>query len=189
MDHSISVEQRASTTSIVLYSPARAVASSFTRVLGMLGFPHHMERAHDYPPAQTFATTTDESQTEDDEQETLTAVVPTLAPTLTPPRERERSLSPTLPWTEDDDLLLAGANNEEVFKEDVAKLVQWAKGMPSGHTPRQLRVILISEKRTCRRLHDCRIAADKEKAQNIIAAAMKRCGMQSTRAPPTAPPG
>eukprot|EP00971_Amphidinium_carterae_P332426 6466583-Amphidinium_carterae.1 len=53
--------------------------------------------------------------------------------------------------------------------------------MESGHTPKQLRVILASEAKTCRRLHQCRTSSERDKAQAIIAAAMKRCGMTALK--------
>eukprot|EP00971_Amphidinium_carterae_P098100 1940755-Amphidinium_carterae.1 len=190
--HRIQSEGDGLVRSLVLYSPAREVAPELRQLLADIAFPAERQM-EDFPNAQLYETVDDsEISTDSDQEETshssdqhldsssaTDATTTTSAPASSATSHLQPALSPTLPWLSQTDDLLAGAadSNNSNNSDDVSKLVQWAKGLASAHTPKQLRVIVASEQRTARRLQDCRCASDRTKAQDIIMAAMKRCGM------------
>eukprot|EP00971_Amphidinium_carterae_P166858 3306531-Amphidinium_carterae.1 len=192
--HSAVVEAAQPVISLVLYSPARWVSLHWVQELLTLGFPATKPLPRYIPAAQPFEIAdddTDDATDEEDQPSATTAYTNTedaCLPLSTlmldmernhepPPLARTPSpISPTLPWHDGEDELLAGASDSPT-SEDTSKLTQWTKGMKSGHSPKQLRVILSAEQRTCRRLHECHTNGERSKAESIILAAMKRCGM------------
>eukprot|EP00971_Amphidinium_carterae_P066386 1314701-Amphidinium_carterae.1 len=87
---------------------------------------------------------------------------------------REVQLSPTIPWRFLD-IFDAGAGEEvKAERDELSRLIQWTKGFGSGHSAKQLRMILL-----WKRLVACKNEGDRSKAEILIAAAMERCGMKA----------
>eukprot|EP00971_Amphidinium_carterae_P208097 4129199-Amphidinium_carterae.1 len=94
---------------------------------------------------------------------------------------KEVELSPTLVWESPE--FDAGAGDEvKADRDEMSRLIQWTKGLPCGHSAKQLRLILMGEKKTLKKLTACKGENDRAKADVLIRAAMARCGMKAVSA-------
>eukprot|EP00971_Amphidinium_carterae_P324689 6452911-Amphidinium_carterae.1 len=193
--HRVNVTGGRYARSIVMYSPARLVPQGHFEGLIDLGFPIGADGGV-YPFAEPFdvtgisppakrATGTDECCSERGKQARVAeGAFECDGDSSTVDygygnHVRDVQLSPTIPWRTPD-IFEAGAGDEvKAERDELSRLIQWTKGFGSGHTAKQLRMILLAEKKTWKRLVTCKQDNDKSKAEILIAAAMKRCGMKA----------
>eukprot|EP00971_Amphidinium_carterae_P156658 3105276-Amphidinium_carterae.4 len=189
--HRVNVAGVRYTRSIVMYSPARLVPQQHFADLIDLGFPIGADGGV-YPFAQPFTgvgvtPSPPKRQTDRGDRERSVsgkqARVVTVCEECEDDKEtvdygygehrRGIQLSPTIPWQTQDGFSAGAGDDAKVERDELSRLIQWTKGFGSGHSAKQLRMILLGEKKTWKRLVACKTEGDKSKAEILIAAAMR----------------
>eukprot|EP00971_Amphidinium_carterae_P194403 3857701-Amphidinium_carterae.2 len=87
-------------------------------------------------------------------------------------------LSPTLAWETQDGYDAGAGGDVKAERDEMSRLIQWTRGLACCHSAKQLRLILMGEKKTLKKLTTCKSENDRAKADVLIRVAMTRCGMK-----------